>query len=323
MSVNKAERSKELTKLLGTRNVYGEVLAELGEQYKHIVALNADLSGSTKTELFHQKFPHRFFNMGIAEQDMIGTAVGLARAGKIPFVSTFAIFAVGKPWEQIRQSVANPNVNVKIVSTHGGITVGEDGSSHQCLEDIGIMRVLPNMTVIVPADGIETKKAVKAIVEHQGPVYMRLSRMRFPVVFDESYDFAIGKGAVVKEGTDVTIFANGLMLSQSLKAVEDMEKEGISAQIINISTIKPLDQELVIQAARTTGAVVTAEEHSIIGGLGSAVAEVLSEHCPTPMRRVGTQDRPGTSGKPAELLERYQLNPQHILSAVKEVLQQK
>ena len=285
MSVNKAERSKELTKLLGTRNVYGEVLAELGEQYKHIVALNADLSGSTKTELFHQKFPHRFFN--------------------------------------IRQSVANPNVNVKIVSTHGGIAVGEDGSSHQCLEDIGIMRVLPNMTVIVPADGIETKKAVKAIVEHQGPVYMRLSRMRFPVVFDESYDFAIGKGAVVKEGTDVTIFANGLMLSQSLKAVEDMEKEGISAQIINISTIKPLDQELVIQAARTTGAVVTAEEHSIIGGLGSAVAEVLSEHCPTPMRRVGTQDRPGTSGKPAELLERYQLNPQHILSAVKEVLQQK
>lgn len=323
MSVSKAERSKELTRLLGTRNAYGEVLAELGEQYEHIVALNADLSGSTKTELFHEKFPHRFFNMGIAEQDMIGTAVGLARTGKIPFVSTFAIFAVGKPWEQIRQSVANPNVNVKIVATHGGITVGEDGASHQCLEDVGIMRVLPNMTVIIPADGIETRKAVKAIVEHQGPVYMRLSRMRFPVVFEESYDFTIGKGTVVKEGTDVTIFANGLMISQSLKAVEDLGKEGISAQIINISTIKPLDQDLVIQAARTTGAVVTAEEHSIIGGLGSAVAEILSEHCPTPMRRVGTKDRPGTSGKPAELLERYQLNPQHIVLAVKEVLQQK
>jgi transketolase len=322
MSV-KAERSKELTKLLGTRNVYGEVLAELGEQYEHIVALNADLSGSTKTELFHQKFPHRFFNMGISEQDMIGTAVGLARAGKIPFASTFSIFAVGKPWEQIRQSVANPNVNVKIVATHGGITVGEDGSSHQCLEDIGIMRVLPNMVVIMPADGIETRKAVKAIIEHQGPVYMRLSRMNFPVLFDESYEFKIGKGTVVREGRDVSIVATGLMVSQSLKAVESLEKEGISAQVINISTIKPLDQELIIQAARTTGAVVTAEEHSIIGGLGSAVAEVLSENCPTPLRRIGTQDKPGTSGKPVELLERYQLNPRHIISAVKEVLQQK
>ncbi len=322
MSV-KAERSKELTKLLGTRNVYGEVLAELGEQYEHIVALNADLSGSTKTELFHQKFPHRFFNMGISEQDMVGTAVGLARTGKIPFVSTFSIFAVGKPWEQIRQSVANPKVNVKIVATHGGITVGEDGSSHQCLEDIGIMRILPNMVVIMPADGIETRKAITAIIEHQGPVYMRLSRMNFPVLFDESYNFKIGKGTVVREGTDVSIVATGLMVSQSLKAVESLEKEGISAQIINISTIKPLDQELIIQAARTTGAVVTAEEHSIIGGLGSAVAEVLSENCPTPMRRIGTRDKPGTSGKPVELLERYQLNPQHIISAVKEVLQQK
>ena len=322
MSV-KAERSKELTKLLGTRNVYGEVLAELGEQYEHIVALNADLSGSTKTELFHQKFPHRFFNMGISEQDMIGTAVGLARAGKIPFASTFSIFAVGKPWEQIRQSVANSNVNVKIVATHGGITVGEDGASHQCMEDIGIMRVLPNMVVILPADGIETRKAMKAIIEHQGPVYMRLSRMNFPVLFDESYDFKIGKGTVVREGRDVSIVATGLMVSQSLKAVESLEQEGISAQVINISTIKPLDQELIIQAARTTGAVVTAEEHSIIGGLGSAVAEVLSENCPTPLRRIGTQDTPGTSGKPVELLERYQLNPQHIISAVKEVLQQK
>ena len=322
MSV-KAERSKELTKLLGTRNVYGEVLAELGEQYEHIVALNADLSGSTKTELFHQKFPHRFFNMGIAEQDMVGTAVGLATTGKIPFVSTFSIFAVGKPWEQIRQSVANPRVNVKIVASHGGITVGEDGASHQCLEDIGIMRVLPNMVVILPADGIETRKALKAIVDYQGPVYMRLSRMRFPVVFDESYDFNIGKGTVVQEGNDVTIIATGLMVSQSLKAVEQLTAEGISAQIINISTIKPIDQELIIRSARTTGAVVTAEEHSIIGGLGSAVAEVLSENCPTPMRRIGTQDRPGTSGSPAELLERYQLNPQHIISAVKEVLQQK
>ena len=319
----KAERSKELTKLLGTRNVYGEVLAELGEQYQEIVALNADLSGSSKTELFHQKFPHRFFNMGIAEQDMIGTAVGLATTGKIPFVSTFAIFAVGKPWEQIRQSIANPNINVKIVASHGGITVGEDGASHQCLEDIGIMRVLPNMVVIVPADGIETGKAVKEIFKYRGPVYMRLSRMRFPVIFDENYNFTIGKGTVVTEGSDVTIFANGLMVSQSLLAIEELAKEGISTQLVNISTIKPIDKELIIQAARTTGAVVTAEEHSIIGGLGSAVAEVLSENCPTPLRRIGTMDRPGTSGSPAELLERYRLNPRHIISAVKEVLQQK
>jgi len=319
----KAERSEELTELLGTRNVYGEVLAELGEKYKNIVVLNADLSGSTKTEIFHKKFPHRFFNMGIAEQDMIGTAAGLATTGKIPFVSTFAIFAVGKPWEQIRQSIANPGLNVKIVATHGGITVGEDGASHQCMEDIGLMRILPNMTVIIPADGIETGKAVKAIVEHHGPVYMRLSRMRFPVIFDESYNFKISKGTVIRKGKDVTIFATGLMVSQSLKAVEQLEGEGISTQLINISTIKPIDQELIIKASRATGAVVTAEEHYIIGGLGSAVAEVLSENCPTPMKRIGIQDRPGTSGSPGELLELYHLNPQHIISAVKEVLQQK
>jgi len=319
----KAERSKELTKLLGTRNVYGDVLAELGEKYQNIVALNADLSGSTKTSVFHKKFPHRFFNMGIAEQDMIGMAVGLATTGKIPFVSTFAIFAVGKPWEQIRQSIANPEVNVKIVSSHGGITVGEDGASHQCLEDIALMRVLPNMTVIIPADGIETRKAVKAIVDHKGPVYMRLSRMRFPVLFDEGYVFKIGKGTVLKEGKDVTIFATGFMVSQSLKALDQLEAEGISTQLINLATIKPIDQELIIKAARATGAVVTAEEHSIIGGLGSAVAEVLSEHCPTPMKRIGIKDSPGTSGNPDELLEHYQLNPQYIISAVKEVLQHK
>ena len=319
----KAEKSKEVTKLLGTRNVYGEVLAELGETYKNIVVLNADLSGSTKTELFHKKFPHRFFNMGIVEQDMIGTAAGLATTGKIPFVSTFAIFAVGKPWEQIRQSITNPNLNVKIVATHAGITVGEDGASHQSIEDIGLMRILPKMTVIVPADGVETRKALKEIVDYQGPVYMRLSRMRFPVIFDESHEFKISKGSVINKGTDATIFATGLMVSQSLQAIEKLEDEGISTQLINISTIKPIDQELIIEAAKTTGAVVTAEEHSIIGGLGSAVAEVLSENCPTPIKRIGVKDLPGTSGNPAELLDRYQLNPQHIISAVKEVLQQK
>jgi len=319
----KAERSKELTKLLGTRNVYGETLAELGEKYQNIVVLNADLSGSTKTVLFQKKFPHRFFNMGIAEQDMIGTAVGLATTGKIPFVSTFAIFAVGKPWEQIRQSIANPALNVKIVASHGGITVGEDGATHQCIEDIGLMRILPNMVVIVPADGIETKKAIEAIVEYQGPVYVRLSRMRFLVLFDESYDFKISKGNVIRKGKDVTIFATGFMVSQSLKAVDQLEGEGISTQLINISTLKPIDQELIIKASRATGAVVTAEEHSIIGGLGSAVAEVLSENCPTPMKRIGIKDQPGISGSPAELLDFYQLNPQHIISAVKEVLKQK
>lgn len=318
-----AERGKPLTAMLATRNVYGDVLAELGGLHEHIVVLNADLSGSTKTDVFQKKFPHRFFNMGIAEQDMIGTAAGLATTGKIPFVSTFAIFATGKPWEQIRQSVANPNINVKIVATHAGITVGEDGASHQCIEDIGLMRILPNMTVIVPADGIETEKALRTLVHHRGPVYLRLSRMSFPVLFDAGYDFQISRGTVMKQGSDVAIIATGYMVSQALRALELLEGENISAEIINMSTIKPLDEELIVRAARTTGAVVTAEEHSVIGGLGSAVAEVLSEHCPTPMRRIGVLDRPGTSGSPAELLERYRLNPQHIISAVKDVLQQK
>jgi len=317
-----AEKGKQLTAMLATRNVYGNVLADLGARHESIVVLNADLSGSTKTEAFHKKFPHRFFNMGIAEADMIGTAAGLATIGKIPFVSTFAIFAVGKPWEQIRQSVANPDINVKIVATHAGITVGEDGASHQCIEDIGLMRLLPNMTIIVPADGIETEKALRAMVRHHGPVYLRLSRMDFPVLFDDDHEFAIGRGTVMKEG-DVTICAAGLMVSQALKAIERLEEDGISAQLINISTIKPIDRNLIIQAARTTGAVVTAEEHSVIGGLGSAVAEVLSEHCPAPLRRIGIQDRPGTSGSPAELLERYRLNPSHIISAVQDVLRQK
>lgn len=318
-----AEKGRQVTAMLATRNVYGDVLVDLGMSCESIVVLNADLSGSTKTEAFRKKFPHRFFNMGIAEADMIGTAAGLATAGKIPFVSTFAIFAVGKPWEQIRQSVANPNLNVKIVATHAGITVGEDGASHQCIEDIGLMRILPNMTVIVPADGIETEKALRVLVQHRGPVYMRLSRMDFPVLFDAGSEFAIGRGTVMKAGSDVTIVATGLMVSQSLKAIEQLENEGISARLINISTIKPIDEELIVEAAHATGAVVTAEEHSVIGGLGSAVAEVLSEHCPTPMRRIGVQDRPGTSGSPAELLEHYRLNPSHIMSAVKEVLHQK
>ena len=318
-----AETGKPVTAMLATRNVYGDVLVDLGERYESIVVLNADLSGSTKTGAFHKKFPHRFFNMGIAEADMIGTAAGLATVGKIPFVSTFAIFAVGKPWEQIRQSVANPNLNVKIVATHAGITVGEDGASHQCNEDIGLMRILPNMTVIVPADGIETEKALRALVNHRGPAYVRLSRMDFPVLFDAGYEFAVGRGTVMKAGGDVTIFATGYMVSQALKAAGQLEGERIAARVINISTIKPIDQELIIQAAGETGAVVTAEEHSVIGGLGSAVAEVLSEHRPTPMRRIGVQDRPGTSGRPAELLEHCRLNPSHIISAVKDVLRQK
>ena len=318
-----AEKGKPVTAMLATRNVYGDVLVDLGERYESIVVLNADLSGSTKTEAFHKKFPHRFFNMGIAEADMIGTAAGLATVGKIPFASTFAIFAVGKPWEQIRQSVANPNLNVKIVATHAGITVGEDGASHQCVEDIGLMRMLPNMTVIVPADGIETEKALRALVLQCGPAYVRLSRMDFPVLFDAGYEFAVGRGTVMKAGGDVTIFATGYMVSQALKAAGQLEGERIAARVINISTIKPIDKELIVQAAGETGAVVTAEEHSVIGGLGSAVAEVLSEHCPTPMRRIGVQDRPGTSGRPAELLEHCRLNPSHIISAVKDVLRQK
>ncbi|HKZ47122.1 MAG TPA: transketolase family protein [Thermodesulfobacteriota bacterium] len=312
-----------MTQLVATRDVYGETLARLGESSQEIVVLDADLSGSTKTNIFAKKFPERFFNMGVSEADMMGTAAGLAAAGKIPFASTFAIFASGRAWEQIRQSIAYPKLNVKIVATHGGITVGEDGGSHQSVEDIAIMRAIPNMTVIVPCDGVETRSVIQEIVKYDGPVYVRVARGKFPVVLPEDYKFTMGKGVVVRDGKDAAIIANGLMVSHALQAAAMLEKEGLQIQVINMSTIKPIDRELIIKAAQETGAIVTAEEHSIIGGLGEAVASVVAEECPVPMKRVGIQDRFGQSGLAEELLIHYGLMPKDIAAAVKEVLTKK
>ena len=312
-----------MTRLIATRDVYGETLAQLGESSQEIVVLDADLSGSTKTNIFAKKFPERFFNMGVSEADMMGTAAGLAAAGKIPFASTFAIFASGRAWEQIRQSIAYPKLNVKIVASHGGITVGEDGASHQAIEDIAIMRAIPNMTVIVPCDGVETRSVIQEIVKYDGPVYVRVARGKFPVVLPEDYKFTMGKGVVVRDGKDAAIIANGLMVSHALQAAAMLEKEGLQIQVINMSTIKPIDRELIIKAAQETGAIVTAEEHSIIGGLGEAVASVVAEECPVPMKRVGIQDRFGQSGLAEELLIHYGLMPKDIAAAVKEVLTKK
>lgn len=309
--------------MIATRDAYGEALATLGEENDNIVVLDADLSGSTKTALFAKKFPERFFNMGIAEANMIGTAAGLAAAGKIPFASTFAIFAVGRAWEQVRQSVAYPKANVKIVATHSGITVGEDGGSHQSVEDIAIMRAVPNMTVIVPADGIETALAVKAAADFKGPVYVRLGRNKVPTIFDDSYKFEIGKGVMLRPGTDITFVGTGLMTAQALVAADLLQAEGISARVVHIATIKPLDEEIIIAAARETGAIVTAEEHSIIGGLGGAVSELLSEKCPTKLKRVGIKDRFGLSGKGEELIKYFGLLPENLVEAAKEILAEK
>lgn len=312
-----------MSTMMATRDAYGQVLAELGAENENIVVLDADLSGSTKTSVFGKKFPERFFNMGIAEANMVGTAAGLAAAGKIPFVSTFAIFAAGRAWEQIRQSVAYPKANVKIVPTHGGISVGEDGGSHQSVEDIALMRAIPNMTVIVPADAVETKKAIRAVAEYKGPVYVRLGRNKVPSVFQDDYYFEIGKGCQVAPGGDMTFVTTGLMTGQALKASEMLGKEGITARVVHIGTVKPLDRELILKAAEETGAIVTAEEHSIIGGLGGAVAELLSEELPTPLKRVGVQDRFGTSGKAEELLKYFRLTPEDLADAAREVLARK
>lgn len=306
--------------MIATRDAYGEALAKLGEENSNVVVLDADLSGSTKTSLFAKKFPERFFNMGIAEANMIGTAAGLAAAGKIPFASTFAIFAVGRAWEQVRQSVAYPKANVKIVATHSGVTVGEDGGSHQSVEDIAIMRAVPNMTVIVPADGIETALAIQAVADFKGPVYVRLGRNKVQTIFDDSYKFAIGKGVQLRGGTDLTFIGTGLMTAQALLAADILQAEGISARVIHIATVKPLDEELILAAARETGAVVTAEEHSIIGGLGGAVAELLSEKCPVRLKRVGIKDRFGLSGKGDELLKYFGLLPENLVNAAKDLL---
>lgn len=312
-----------MSTMIATRDAYGEVLAELGAENADVVVLDADLSGSTKTAVFARKFPERFFNMGIAEANMVGTAAGLAASGKIPFVSTFAIFAVGRAWEQMRQSVAYPKANVKIVATHSGVTVGEDGGSHQSIEDIAITRAVPNMTVIVPADGEETRQAIRAVAAYKGPVYVRLGRNKVPTIFGNDYRFTIGKGVQLREGTDLTFVATGLMTAQALVAAEQLAKVGISARVVHLATIKPLDEEIIVAAARETGAIVTAEEHSIVGGLGGAVAECLAERFPAPLVRVGIKDRFGTSGKAEELLKYFGLMPEDLVAAAREVLARK
>lgn len=310
-------------KKIATRESYGNALARLGEEYD-IVVLDADLSKSTKTEVFKKKFPERFINMGIAEQNMISTAAGLASCRKIVFASSFAMFAAGRAFEQIRNSVCYPNLNVKIGATHAGISVGEDGATHQCLEDIGIMRTIPNMVIINPADDVEAQAAVEAAVKHNGPVYLRFGRLGVPVIYDESaYKFELGKGVELKDGSDVTIIATGLLVADALEAEKMLEKDGISARVINIHTIKPIDREIISKAAAETGAIVTCEEHNIIGGLGSAVAEVLCEECPVPMERVGVRDKFGKSGVPAQLLKDYGLTADDIVAAAKKVINKK
>ncbi|HHW41053.1 MAG TPA: transketolase family protein [Syntrophomonadaceae bacterium] len=308
---------------IATRDAYGRALVELGKEYPNLVVLDADLAKSTKTADFARVFPDRFFDMGIAEQNMMGTAAGLALAGKIPCASTFAVFATGRAFDQIRNTIAYPGLNVKIIATHAGITVGEDGASHQSIEDIALMRALPNMTVIVPADAVETGKAVAAAVAHEGPVYIRLGRPAVPVLFDENYRFRLGRAEILRRGPDAAIFATGIMVSEALKAAETLSGRGLDVTVVNVHTIKPLDVETVSGLAEKTGAVVTAEEHSIIGGLGSAVAEVLAERCPVPLVRVGIRDRFGESGKPGELLEAFGLTASHIVEAVDRVRQRR
>ena len=307
-------------KKIATRESYGNALKELGATNENIVVLDADLAGATKTDIFKKAYPERFFDCGIAEGNMMGIAAGLSTTGLIPFASTFAMFAAGRGYEQIRNSIGYPHLNVKIAATHGGISVGEDGASHQCLEDLALMRVIPGMVVMCPSDDIEAKACVKAAAEYVGPVYMRFGRSTTPVINPEDYHFEIGKGHVLKEGKDVSIIANGLCVSSALEAAELLKNDGIDAEVINICTIKPLDEELVVQSAKKTGKVVTAEEHSIIGGLGGAVAECLSEKCPTTMYRIGVRDRFGESGPAAELIHKYELDGEGIYKQVKEFL---
>jgi len=303
-----------------TREAYGETLLELGRRRKDIVVLDADLSGSTKTGKFAKEFPDRFFNMGIAEQDMIGTAAGLSLTGKVPFASTFAVFETGRAWDQIRLTVCYSNTNVKLVATHGGITVGEDGASHQALEDIALMRALPNMTVIVPADAAETSSVINAIADYKGPVYVRLGRSNVPYVMPEDYKFQIGKAHVFNIGKDASIIAAGIMVNIAKQAAELLRKEGIDTGVINMSTIKPLDENVLLSAAKQSKVIITAEEHSIIGGLGGAVCEFLSERCPVPVRRIGINDSFGCSGNANALLKLHGLTAENIAETVRAAL---
>jgi len=301
---------------IATREAYGQALVELIKNEK-VVVLDADLAHATKTIEFKKACPERFFDMGISEQDMVATAAGFAASGKIPFASSFAIFAAGRAFEQIRNSVCYPKLNVKIAATHAGITVGEDGGTHQAIEDIALMRSIPNMVVLNPSDDIEAKAAIHAAAEYYGPVYIRLGRLATPTIHDENYKFQIGKGEVLSEGKDVAIIATGLMVAKALEAAEKLKAEGINATVVNISTIKPLDKELIIKVAKATGKVVTAEEHSVIGGLGSAICEVLSQELPTRTKLIGLNDTFGQSGTPSALLEHYGLTTENIVETVK------
>ena len=305
-----------------TREAYGAALSEFGCD-ERIVVLDADLSKSTKTDNFKQKYPERFFNAGIAEGNMMATAAGLASCGKVVFASSFAMFAAGRAFEQIRNSIGYPALNVKIGATHAGISVGEDGATHQCLEDMGLMRTIPNMVVLNPADATEARLAVKAAIDYEGPVYLRFGRLAVPTIFDENYKFEIGKGVQLAEGSDVTIIATGLMVPYAMEAKVALDEIGISARVINMASIKPIDREIIVKAAKETGAIVTAEEHNVIGGLGSAVCEVVAEECPVPVLRVGTQDVFGRSGVPAKLFEIYGLDTKTIVEKAKEAITKK
>lgn len=309
--------------MIATRNAYGEALAELGAQNPNVVVLDADLSKSTMTTFFAKKFPERFFNVGIAEANMTGIAAGLSLSGKIPYASTFAIFGTGRSYDQIRNAICYSGLNVKICDSHAGLTLGEDGASHQMLEDLALMRVIPNMTVIVPADAVEAKKATFAIAEYNGPVYLRLGRPPVPVVLPEDYEFKIGKAVLLKEGTDVAIFACGVMVGPTLEAYEKLAAAGISARVINLSTIKPIDVDAIVAAARDCGCIVTAEEHQINAGMSSAVAEVVVDHLPVPMERVAVMDTFGESGKPNDLLKKYGLHADAIVAAAKSAIARK
>ena len=306
-------------KKIATRDSYGKALAELGAEFENLVVLDADLAGATKTGTFQKVFPERHFDCGIAEANMVCMAAGLSTTGLVPFASTFAMFAAGRAFEQIRNSIGYPHLNVKIGATHGGISVGEDGASHQCCEDFALMRSIPGMTVICPADDVEAKAAVRAAYEMNGPVYLRFGRLAVPVFHSEDYKFEIGKGEVIREGSDVAIIANGLLVYEAIVAGEKLAEAGINAMVINMATIKPLDEELVIAAARKCGKIITCEEHSVIGGLGEAVCGVLAEKCPTLVRRIGVNDEFGHSGPAVDLLKQFGLSADHIVEVAKDL----
>ena len=306
--------NNEITK--ATRESYGEKLAELGEKNKEIVVLDADLSGATKTSIFAKKFPERFFDMGISEQDMMSTAAGLATFGKIPYASSFAMFAVGRAYDQIRNSIAYPKLNVKICASHAGITVGEDGATHQMIEDLGLMRGVPNMSVMCTSDDAQTKWAVEEISKINGPVYLRLCRYATPLIYENSKEFEFGKGVQIGEGTDATVFATGVTVSEGVKAKEELEKQGINIRVVDMHTIKPIDEELIIKCAKETKKLISIEDHNIIGGLGSAISEVLTEKYPAKLIRMGIKDRFGKSGSAKELLEHFKLTAEAIIKNI-------